>query len=328
MQELSERIFKVRNEEGFNILALEVYAYQYEHCAVYREFSDALRRNPGNVRDLQDIPFLPIELFKTRKVVVKDLNPVKEFRSSGTTAALRSIHMVADMALYHESLLKGFELAYGHPSEFRFLALTPRPELNRHSSLIYMIEKLMEGSPDHGHGFFLDHPSRLDSTLRQTGTDSGRTMLIGLTYALLDFAEKHAGNYPGLIIVETGGMKGRRKEITRTELHDTLQSAFPASLIHSEYGMTELLSQAWSKSEGRFITPPWMKVLIREINDPFAYAREGRTGGISVIDLANLNSCSFIATQDLGRLLEGGGFEVLGRFDSSDLRGCSLMLQE
>ena len=327
-QKLRDRILVSGSLAGFCDLALEVFRFQYENCPVSREFADALSRNPGNVRKPEEIPFMPVEFFKSRDIICSGMKPLLEFRSSGTTGSIPGRHFLADPALYDTSLLKGFSLAYGDPAGYTFLALTPRPEENPYSSLIYMINKLMQQNSQLPHGFFLDKPEALSQRLRDPSVAAGKTILIGLTYALLDFAEKYPGNYPGLVVVETGGMKGRRTEITRRELHERLKAAFSSAGIHSEYGMTELLSQVWSSGSGIFNTPPWMKVLIREVNDPFSFCLSGRTGGINIIDLANLYSCSFIATQDLGRVTKEGSFEVLGRFDLSDLRGCSLMLQE
>jgi len=327
-KDLAERIFSLADGGAFSELAFEVFRLQYTNCAVYREFADALKRVPATVDSLEKIPFIPVEFFRSRDVITAGMPVVREFRSSGTTGSGYSRHLLADTAIYDESLLRGFTYAYGDPSNYTFLALTPKPEENPHSSLIYMISRLMEQNPDRKHGFFLDNMQALHQRIREISSKGAKAILVGLTYALLDFAERYPGDYPGLVIVETGGMKGRRREITRPELHERLANAFVSAGIHSEYGMTELLSQAWSTGEGRFYTPPWMKVMIREANDPLSWCQAGRTGGISIIDLANLNSCSFIATQDLGRIYDDGSFEVLGRFDSSDLRGCSLMIQE
>ncbi len=328
MDRFRERIFTVGDTQGFDELALEVFGFQYENCEVYREFANALSRNPGNVGSSAEIPFIPIEFYRSREVISSGMKAVMEFQSSGTTGSVPGRHLVADQGLYDLSLLGGFNFAYGDPAGYTFLALTPEPEERPHSSLIYMISKLMQQNNAGSHGFFLNDFEALRKRLSGNDTAKGKTILIGLTYALLDFAGKYPGEYPGLVVIETGGMKGRRREITRAELHSRLSDAFSSAVIHSEYGMTELLSQAWSKKYGIFIPPPWMKVMVREVNDPFCWCRPGRSGGISVIDLANLYSCSFIATQDLGRVREDGGFEVLGRFDSSDLRGCSLMIQE
>ena len=328
MTDLRQRIFELANDQDFQALAMEVFRFQYENVEVYREFAGMLNRHPGSVRSVEDIPFIPVEFFKSRDILCSGRKAVREFRSSGTTGSIPSRHLLADSGFYDTSLLKGFKNAYGDPSEYTFFALTPGPDEKPESSLIYMISKLMQQSPGKGHGFFLDDFETLKERLAASDRGKNKTMLIGLTYALLDFAEKFRGDYPGLIVTETGGMKGRKAEITRPELHRRLTDAFSSAVIHSEYGMTELLSQAWSKSGGLFRTPPWMKVLIREVNDPFAFCRPGRSGGISIIDLANLYSCSYIATQDLGRAFEDGSFEVLGRFDSSDMRGCSLMIQD
>ncbi|MCX6287119.1 MAG: acyl transferase [Bacteroidetes bacterium] len=325
---LRERIFNVAGGRGISELALEVFRFQYENCEVYHEFADALSRNQGNVRRLEDIPFIPVEFFKSREIICSGMKPLREFQSSGTSGSGPSRHLLADPSFYDISLLKGFATAYGNTSEFTFLALTPGPDSNPGSSLIYMISKLMQQNLNRPHGFFLNDPESLRLRLDDPAISSGKTILIGLTYALLDFADKYPGLYPGLIVLETGGMKGRRKEITRNELHERLTEAFSLTEIHSEYGMTELLSQAWSKQGGLFRSPPWMKILIRDVNDPFSFCLPGRSGGINIIDLANLYSCSFLATQDLGRIHDDGSFEVLGRFDSSDLRGCSLMIQE
>lgn len=324
---LAKRVFTVSSHTGFCNLAMEVFRFQYENCLVYREFADALSRTPEMVRQLEEIPFIPVEFYRSREIICSGMKPLLEFRSSGTTSSLPSRHLLADPCLYDSSLLKGFMHAYGDPAGYTFLSLTPKPEENPYSSLIHMISRLMQQNPALPHGFFLNDAEDLQQHLTDPSVSSGKTILIGLTWALLDFGEKYPGDYPGLIVMETGGMKGRRKEITREELHERLKAAFSAAVIHSEYGMTELLSQAWSKQEGVFKTPPWMKILVREVNDPFSWCSQGRTGGISIIDLANVYSCSFIAAQDLGRVNEDDSFEVLGRFDSSDLRGCSLMLQ-
>jgi hypothetical protein len=237
----------------------------------------------------------------------------------------RSRHMVTDLSVCRHSLQKGFSRFYGPPEDVQFLALTPTPEQGPDSSLIFMIQHLMDLSLSPENGYFLTSYSGLTARLMQRRSPGKKVMLIGLTYSLLHFAEKYPGDYGPLIVVETGGMKGRRKEMTREELHSILSEAFRVETIHSEYGMTELLSQAWSQGNGLFSTVPWMKALIRDVNDPLSYVETGQTGGINIIDLANQYSCSFIATQDLGRLHENGQFEVLGRFDASDVRGCSLM---
>lgn len=307
-------------------LALEMFRHQYAHNKVYGEFVNARKVRVEDVRRVEDIPFLPIDFFKTHDVVCGDVPPQAIFRSSGTTGMIRSRHLINDLGIYRRSFAKGFERCYGDPSDVQFLALTPTPEQAPDSSLVYMIQKLMDLSSSPENGFFLASHSGLSARLRQQRARNKKVVLIGLTYALVDFATNYPGDYNPLIVIETGGMKGHRTELTREELHSLLCPAFGVDQIHSEYGMTEMLSQAWSKGEGRFGTPPWMKVLIRDANDPLGYVGPGETGGINVIDLANHDSCSFIATQDLGRMHFDGMFEVLGRFEASDARGCNLLI--
>ena len=319
-------MFKIGSDREFNHFALGVFQNQYSQNDVYREFVDARRISVRNVVRVEEIPFLPIEFFKTRDVVCGKVPPQAIFRSSGTTGMVRSRHLIKDLSLYRHSFIKGFQRHYGNPENVQFLALTPTPEQAPDSSLVYMIQQLMDLSSSPENGFFLANHSGLHARLRQQRARDKTVILIGLTYALLDFAASHPGDYNPVIVIETGGMKGKRREITREELHSTLCPAFGVELIHSEYGMTELLSQAWSQGDGRFSTPPWMKIMIRDTNDPLSYLGPGETGGINIIDLANQDSCSFIATEDLGRLHLDGQFEVLGRFDASDARGCSLMI--
>ncbi|MEI7980170.1 MAG: acyl transferase [Bacteroidota bacterium] len=323
--EVKEKQFQIASEEAFISQALEIFRYQYRHNLVYHDYVEILGVKTESVTKLEEIPFLPIEFFKTHDVICGNAPPQAIFKSSGTTGVTRSRHSLNDLTIYRHSLQKGFSRFYGPPEEVQFLALTPTPEQAPDSSLIFMVQHLMDLSLSPENGYFLTSFSGLTARLKQRRPPGKKVMLIGLTYALLQFAENYPGDYSPLIVVETGGMKGRRKEITREELHGFLTEAFRVETIHSEYGMTELLSQAWSKGEGLFSPVPWMKVLIRDVNDPFSYAEPGQTGGINVIDLANQHSCSFIATQDLGRLRQNGQFEVLGRFESGDVRGCSLM---
>ena len=320
------KIFEIGSEQEFTFSALEIFRHQYSQNAIYREFVDARKIKVENISQVEDIPFLPIEFFKTHDVVCGNVPPQAIFRSSGTTGMIRSRHLVSDLGVYRQSFIRGFERFYGDPADVQFLALTPTPEQAPDSSLVYMIQKLMDLSSSPENGFFLASHSGLNARLRQRRARNRKAVLIGLTYALVDFANNYPGDYSPLIVIETGGMKGHRTEITREELHSLLCPAFGVEQIHSEYGMTELLSQAWSKGEGRFSTPPWMKVMIRDANDPLSYIGTGETGGINIIDLANKDSCSFIATQDLGRMHFDGQFEVLGRFEVSDARGCSLLI--
>jgi phenylacetate-coenzyme A ligase PaaK-like adenylate-forming protein len=320
------KIFEISSESEFTASALELFRHQYAQNKVYRDFVDARKINVENISRTADIPFLPIEFFKTHDVVCGNVPPQAVFRSSGTTGMVRSRHLVTDLNVYRHSFIRGFERIFGDPQEIQFLALMPTPEQAPDSSLVYMVQKLMDLSSSPENGFFLASHSGLSARLKQRRARNKKVILIGLTYALVDFATKYPGDYTPLIVIETGGMKGHRTEITREELHSLLCPAFGVEQIHSEYGMTELLSQAWSQGEGRFKTPPWMKVLIRDANDPLSYVGAEETGGINIIDLANQDSCSFIATQDLGRMHHDGQFEVLGRFDASEARGCSLLI--
>lgn len=321
-----ERFLSVSSEEEFRQLSLGVFRHQSEANPVYRNYLHTLKIDPDRVHQAEDIPFLPIGFFRKHDVICGDILPQALFQSSGTTAASRSRHLITDLRVYRNSLSAGFEHFFGKPEKFRFLALLPTPEQAPDSSLVYMMNHLMDLSSSPENGFFLNNFSGLHSRLVQKQPTGIKTMVIGLTYALLDFAEASPGAYDPVIIVETGGMKGRRTEMIREELHSRLEDLLGVSAIHSEYGMTELLSQAWSLGRGRFRTPPWMRVLIREVNDPLSLARPGDTGGICVIDLANYHSCSFIATQDLGKMHPDGTFEVLGRFDHAEARGCTFMM--
>ena len=321
-----ENIFEISSEQDFTAFAMERFRYQYQQNQVYRDFVDARKVRFDSISQVEDIPFLPIELFKTHDVVCGNVPPQAIFRSSGTTGMVRSRHLVTDLTVYRRSFINGFERCYGDPRDIQFLALMPTPEQAPDSSLVYMVQKLMDLSSSPENGFFLASHSGLSARLRQRRARNKKVILIGLTYALVDFATNYPGDYTPLIVIETGGMKGHRTEITREELHSVLCPAFGIEQIHSEYGMTELLSQAWSQGEGRFNSPPWMKVMIRDANDPLSYVGPGETGGINIIDLANQDSCSFIATQDLGRMHYDGQFEVLGRFEASDARGCGLMV--
>jgi hypothetical protein len=322
---LEKEIFSLKTDKEFNDLAIKIFQFQYEGNSVYRQFVDLLNVHPGSVGRYEEIPFLPIEFFKTRKVVTGNFTPELVFKSSGTTS-VRSTHFVRASSLYRMSFIKGFEMFYGKPERHRILALLPSYQIQGDSSLVYMVDKLINRSTSDESGFFLNQDKQLAEILSKDYP--GPTLLIGVSYALLDFCEKYPQNLPGLVVMETGGMKGRRKEMTRPELHGKLKKGFGVDVVHSEYGMTELLSQAYAPSAGIFKTPPWMRMLIRDVNDPLAYISAGRTGGINIIDLANLNSCSFIATSDLGRKVDSDETEILGRFDFSDTRGCNLMVSE
>jgi phenylacetate-coenzyme A ligase PaaK-like adenylate-forming protein len=326
LKELEKEIFQIKNEKDFNRLAINVFLFQKNHNPVYRAYLSHLGKQELIPEHYSQIPFLPVEFFKTHRV--KSFTGSEEivFTSSGTTGTITSKHFLKKKSLYETSFLKGFELFYGNPSGYCFLALLPSYLEREGSSLVYMAKKLMEKSNHPINGFYLNDYQKLGNTLHILEQQGQKTVLLGVSFALLDFAAQQPMPLKHTIIMETGGMKGRRKEITREELHGVLTEAFGVSDIHSEYGMTELLSQAYSKTKGRFYAPPWMKVLIRDITDPFTLLEPGKSGGVNIIDLANLYSCSFIATQDIGKLKPDGSFEILGRFDFSDVRGCNLMV--
>ena len=319
-------IFTISNQKQFDKIALKVFRFQYENNLVYREFCDFLKTDVQKVKSIQQIPFLPIQFFKSHSVV-SSTNPIQTtFTSSGTTGMITSKHLVTDVSIYEESYRKGFSQFYGNIEDYVVLALLPSYLEREGSSLIHMVDDLIQLSNQPESGFYLHNYDELIAQLIQLDQAGQNVILIGVTYALLDLIEKHTFQLENTIIMETGGMKGKRKEMIREELHQQLCKGFGVTAIHSEYGMTELLSQAYSLGEGIFECPSWMQLLVRDTEDALSYVREGKTGGINVIDLANINSCSFIATQDLGKKYANGSFEVLGRFDHSDIRGCNLML--
>jgi phenylacetate-coenzyme A ligase PaaK-like adenylate-forming protein len=320
-----ERIFSIERENDFESLAADIFALQYHHNAIYRRFCDALERNPGNIVSSTDIPFLPVEFFRDHDVVTGIEKDGVIFTSSGTTGMNRSRHRVTDPAIYRESFTRGFRLFFGDPSEVVILALLPSYMEREGSSLIYMVRSLINMS-DYGGGFYLDDYGRLLDDLERFRKDGRRVILLGVTYALLDLAGRGNHDLSGVTVMETGGMKGHGREMVRDEVHSILCRAFNVKSIASEYGMTELLSQAWSYGDGLFRTPPWMRILIRDIYDPLSFNPQGERGGVSVIDLANINSCSFIATADLGIMHGDGLFEITGRYDNSDVRGCNLLV--
>ena len=320
-------IFKVKDSKTFRATALEVFYYQARHTPVYRDYLKTLDISPSSIRKPEQIPFLPIEFFKSHEVRIGWKQAEVVFESSGTTGTTPSRHHVADSSLYRESFLRSFYGFYGSPEDLCILALLPSYLERKSSSLVYMMDHLIKWSKHPDSAFYLDKLEDLASVLDRRNKDENPTLLVGVSFALLDLSEKHPRKLGDHIaLMETGGMKGRREELVRGELHARLNQAFGKNYIHSEYGMTELLSQAYSKGEGIFRCPPWMKVLVRDPNDPLSLVPHGQSGGLNIIDLANLNSCSFIATADLGKAHEDGSFEVLGRFDHSDLRGCNLLI--
>jgi hypothetical protein len=325
-QALISKIFTIESEDSFLEISLEVFRFQYHNNPVYQAFCDYLHVNPNQVEHYTQIPFLPVEFFRNKKIVSGNKAVQTVFSSSGTTGNASSFHHVCDTALYEESFLNAFNRFYGPPSDFCILALLPSYLERNNSSLVYMADKLIALSGHEKSGFYLYDLHALNENLLQLREKGQKTILLGVTYAMLDLVAAYPISFPDLIVMETGGMKGRRREMIREELHDILCEGFGVAMIHSEYGMTELLSQAYSHGNGVFETPPWMRVLIRDSNDPLSLISSGKTGGINIIDLANLYSCAFIGVQDLGRLLPGGGFEVLGRFDRSQMRGCNLLV--
>lgn len=321
-----QQIFSISTDEQFNTAALSIFQHQATNCAIYRGFIEGLRIDPTSITSIQQIPFLPIEFFKSRDVV-SSTDPVQvTFTSSGTTGMITSSHKVTDVGWYEDSFRKAFNLFYGDIKSYTVLALLPSYLEREGSSLIYMANDLIQQSNNPDSGFFLYNHEELANQLKKQQEANNPTLLMGVTFALLDFVEKHTINFPELIVMETGGMKGRRKEMIREELHDTLCKGFGVDAIHSEYGMTELLSQGYSKGNGIFNCPPWMRIITRDTNDPISLLNNDRAGGVNVIDLANINSCSFIATQDLGKVYADGSFEILGRFDNADIRGCNLLV--
>jgi len=326
-QALREEIFKISDEKTFRATALEVFHFQAKHTPVYRNYLAALGTDPSQIKEVEEIPFLPIEFFKSHTVLAEGMEAEVIFESSGTTGTSPSRHHVADLGLYRESFLRSFNACYGSPEDLCILALLPSYLERESSSLVYMMNQLIGWSKHSDSGFYLDQLAELSAILQKRNNDSQATLLLGVSFALLDLAEQHPLSlWKNISVMETGGMKGRRQELVRSELHQALTEAFEVSNIHSEYGMTELLSQAYSAGEGLFLTPRWMKVLIRDPNDPLTLLSPGQSGGINIIDLANLHSCSFIATGDLGKVYEDGSFEVLGRYDHSDIRGCNLLI--
>ena len=324
----AEDIISIHTTKEFHRTAMKIFRYQFEHNEVYQKYCLLLQKDPSNVKHLTEIPFLPIEFFKSKEILSSNESIQETFTSSGTTGSARSKHHITDLSFYEYSFRNGFSKFYGNIEDYAVLALLPSYLERDESSLIYMVNDLIESSNHPDSGFYLNDYEALAKKLIELDSDGQNVILIGVTYALLDLIELQKFNLKNTIIMETGGMKGKRKEIIREELHQILSEGFGVPKIHSEYGMTELLSQAYSLGDGIFECPPWMDILIRDTEDPLTILEDEKTGGINVIDLANFNSCSFIATQDLGKKYSDFSFEVLGRFDSSDIRGCNLLVLE
>lgn len=320
---LSKRIFNISNEDEFNSIALEVFDFQYKNIPVYKKYVDLVKSQTKSINDYKEIPFLPIDFFKSNHIIADNSKIEKTFLSSGTGNTIRSKHLVKDLKLYEQTFSAGYKHFYSDPKEWTILALLPSYLDQGDSSLIYMVNNFIKKSenPESNYiNYDLDVLKNLILKLKNKNV-----LLIGVSYALLELSELESFNLENWVIMETGGMKGRRKEMVRQELHQQLKKAFNVDAIHSEYGMTELLSQAYSKKNGIFKTPPWMKFIIRDFEDPYSLAKINSSGGINIIDLANIYSCSFIETQDIGKEVEKDSFEILGRFDQSEVRGCNLL---
>ncbi|CAA0196480.1 putative acyl-protein synthetase [Tenacibaculum maritimum] len=323
---MQNKIFNIKNNSQFTQAALEIFKHQFTNNKVYRSFCDLLYTHPSDVKKIEEIPFLPIQFFKTKKVISSQEEIQATFTSSGTTGKNISKHLITDLSWYTTSYLKGFEYFYDNIEEYAILALLPNYLERKGSSLVHMTNDLINRSKHPESGFYLNNLGELAKKLKNLDQNGQKTLLIGVSFALLDLIENHQFDLKNTIVMETGGMKGRRKELIRNELHEILSKGFGIQKIHSEYGMTELLSQAYSNGNGIFTCPPWMKILTRHTDDPLTILTSEKSGGINVIDLANYNSCSFIATQDLGKTHSDGHFEIIGRFDNSDIRGCNLMV--
>ena len=319
-------IFSIKNETDFEQMCIDTFLFQAKNCEPYCRWIKLLEINVKNIDKIEKIPFIPIELFKTEKIYCSAEKEQIIFSSSSTTGVNQSFHYIADVDIYEKSFINSFKLFYGEPAKYVILGLLPSYLERSGSSLVYMVEKLIRETQNSRSGFFLHNHAELFNLLCTLRDEKMPTILIGVTYALLDFVEKYSIDFHDLIVMETGGMKGRRKELSRTRLHEILCRGFGVQQIHSEYGMTEILSQAYSKGQGRFLCPAWMKILIRDIYSPFKLLPVNANGGINIIDLANRNSCSFIATQDLGKTNTNGSFEIIGRLNTSDMRGCNLLV--
>lgn len=313
------------DQKAFTDACKRTFHFQYAHNPVYRKWCDLSGFDLSNIKTPTNIPSLPISFFKSHKVVTTDFDAEVVFESSGTTGANTSRHLVKDLSIYRKSFADAFSLFYGDIRDYCILGLLPSYLERQHSSLVLMVQELIEKSGHVDSGFYLFEHEKLSQTIQKLEKQQQKTILIGVTYALLDFAAAFPQKLTHTIIMETGGMKGRRKEMTREEVHQELKQNLGLESVHSEYGMTELLSQAFSTGNGRFRCPPWMKVLVRDTEDPLTIMESGR-GALQIIDLANYFSCSFIATEDLGHVYEDGSFDVMGRIDNSDIRGCGLMI--
>ena len=319
-----EKVFSVDSLD-FDVFAMELFRFQAKNSNVFRKYIEEVGIDPENVKDFSQIPFIPVELFKSQAVKTARWEPVTVFESSGTTGRNTSHHYIEDLEFYRSVTLEGFKHFYGEIQNYTIMALLPSYLERGNSSLVVMIEYFIRNSGNPGSGFYLDNPEEMINNIKSLKNDN-KVLLFGATFALLDLAEKGKIDLNEVIIMETGGMKGRREEMIREEVHSILTQQFNVDSVHSEYGMTEMMSQAYSSGKGLFHCPPWMKVVIRDLYDPFRIQPAGVTGGINIIDLSNVHSCSFIETQDIGRKMDDNGFEILGRMDNSDVRGCNLLV--
>lgn len=317
-----DKIFAISTEEEFSQLALEVFRFQAQRCAPYRQYVELLGVDPTCVSRVEDIPFLPIEFFKLRDVYCGNAEPEKVFTSSSTTGQTPSRHMMQSLALYEQAFTRAFEQFYGNAEGWSIYGLLPNYLQREGSSLVYMVDRLIArcGSG----GFYLDEYEKL---LSDMAADPKPKILLGVSYALWDLAEQYAPKLENTVVMETGGMKGRREELPKAEFHKILTSAFGVEKIHSEYGMAELTSQAYSSGDGVFYAPQWMRVMARDVNNPLKVLPQGSRGALNIVDLANLSSCAFIATQDVGRTYENASFMVEGRLSGAEVRGCNLLVQ-
>ena len=321
---MQEEIFKIQNNYEFEKIALKMFEYQIKDNPIYKSYASLILKNKSPI-NIYEIPFLPIEFFKKEQIICKGKGIEDVFISSGT-GGNRSKHLVSDLSIYRKSFSLSFDRFYGDIKDYCILALLPSYKEQNSSSLVYMIDDLINNSGHEKSGYYLDDLNRLSNIIYDLEKDSQKTILFGVSYALLDLAEKFPQKLKHTTVIETGGMKGKRKEMIKEQMHEILRNSFDITAIHSEYGMTELLSQAYSKGKNIFKTPPWMKILIRDVNDPLTILEANKTGGVNVIDLANIYSCPFIATQDLGKNMPDDSFTILGRFENSDIRGCNLLI--
>jgi phenylacetate-coenzyme A ligase PaaK-like adenylate-forming protein len=326
MNNFEKKIFEISNENDFSCLTLEIFRFQAEYSPVYKKYLSLIGCNPVEITSIDDIPYLPVTLFKTNRIITDGKEPEAVFSSSSTTGMTPSRHYIASVGLYEKSFTEAFRIFYGEPSGYTFLCLLPSYLEREGSSLVYMADRLSALSANPDNGFYLYNHAELYEKLLKLRNEGIKTILLGVSFALIDFATSYKIDFPELIVMETGGMKGRGQEMSREAIHTTIKNSFGVKTVHSEYGMAELLSQSYSKGDGLYFSAPWKRVMIRDLSDPFSLVADGKRGGVNIIDLANLYSCSFIETEDLGMKEAGNSFRILGRISDSELRGCNLLL--